>query len=108
MHSVNQALYKCWNKMESGQADAPKEWAKTKQQFQDATAVLQAIVTGTGAALDWEAKKMKAFAIKRLATLCEVGHGKAMKTWVVPLPEDPASTPRSPSTSAWRWASASC
>ena len=40
--------------MVSGKANVPKEWAKKKQQFQDATAVLQAIVTGTDAASEWD------------------------------------------------------
>ena len=60
----------------------------------------------TDAASEWEAERMKAFAIERLATLREVGHGMAMKTWVAPLPEDPRVDPKKPEH--WRWASASC
>ena len=40
VQSVHDALYNCWGKMSSGEADVPKEWAKKKQQFQDVTAVL--------------------------------------------------------------------
>ena len=53
-------------------------------------------MTGTDAASEWEAVRMKAFAIERLATLREVGHGAAMRTWVVPLPEDPRVDPNKP------------
>ena len=66
--SVDYALYRCWDKMVLGEADVPKEWAKKKQQFQDVTAVLKAIVTGTDAASDWEAKRMKAFATEEMHT----------------------------------------
>ncbi len=97
VQSVDHALYRCWGKMVSGEAEVPKEWEKKKQQFQDATAVLQAIVTCTDAASErGEAGRMKAFAIARLATLRDVGHGRAMKTYGVALPEDPRVDPKKP------------
>ena len=94
MQLVHEALYHCWRRMESGKADVPKEWAKKKQQFRDVTAVLQAIVTSTDAAGESEAGMMKGFACASLRTLHAVGHGKAMKTWVVPLPEDSSVDPK--------------
>ena len=95
VQSVINALHECWHKMVSGEADVPKEWAKTKQPFQDASAVLSAIVTGT-ASESQEAASMKEFALANLDTLRKVGHGAAMKTWVAQLPEDRSVNPKDP------------
>ena len=96
--SVNRTLHRCWNKMVSGKADVPKELAKRKQEFQDVKTVLEALVPSTNAAseLRAEAESMKAFATAHLDDLRTVGHGMAMKTWAVQLPEDRRVNPENP------------